>query len=51
MFEMVECEVHSPDLNEDVDPIDFSKPDEEIQEDIDIEDVNELPEQGQLHVP
>jgi ribosomal protein L21 len=45
--EMVECEVHSPDLNEDVDLIDFSKPDEEIQEDIDIEDVNELPEQGE----
>ena len=45
--EMVECEVHSKDLNEDVDLIDFSEPDEEIQEDIDIEDVNELPEQGE----
>ena len=45
--EMVECEVHSQDLNEDVDLIDFSEPDEEIQEDIDIEDVNELPEQGE----
>jgi hypothetical protein len=29
---MVECEVHSQDLNEDVDLIDFSEPDEEIQE-------------------
>jgi hypothetical protein len=34
---MVECEVHSQDLNEDVDLIDFSEPDEEIQEEIDIE--------------
>jgi hypothetical protein len=31
----------------DVDLIDFSEPDEEIQEDIDIGDVNELPEQGE----
>ena len=45
--EMVECEVHSQDLNEDVDLIDFSEPDEEIQEEIDIEYVNELPEQGE----
>jgi hypothetical protein len=30
-----------------VDLINFSEPDEEIQEDIDIEDVNELPEQGE----
>jgi hypothetical protein len=45
--EMVECEVHSQDLNEDVDLIDFSEPDEDIQEDIDIEDVNELPEQAE----
>jgi hypothetical protein len=45
--EMVECKVHSQDLNEDVDLIDFSEPDEEIQEDIDIGDVNELPEQGE----
>jgi hypothetical protein len=30
-----------------VDLIDFSEPDEEIQEDIDIGDVNELPEQGE----
>jgi hypothetical protein len=29
--EMAECEVHSQDLNEDVDLIDFSEPDEEIQ--------------------
>ena len=35
--EMVECEVHSQDLNEDVDLIDFSEPDEEIHQDIDIE--------------
>ena len=41
---MVECEVNSQDLNEDVDLIDFSEPDEEIQENIDIEDANELPE-------
>jgi hypothetical protein len=34
--EMVECEVHSQDLNEDVDLIDFSEPDEEIQEEIDF---------------
>jgi hypothetical protein len=46
-YEMVECEVHSQDLHEDVDLIDFSEPDEEIHEDIDIEDVNELPEQGE----
>jgi hypothetical protein len=45
--EMVECKVHSQDLNEDVDLIDFSEPDKEIQEDIDIGDVNELPEQGE----
>jgi hypothetical protein len=45
--EMVECEVHSQYLNEDVDRIDFSEPDEEIQEDIDIGDVNELSEQGE----
>jgi hypothetical protein len=45
--EKVECEVHSQDLNEDVDLIDFSEPDEEIQEEIDIEYVNELPEQGE----
>jgi hypothetical protein len=43
----MECEVHSQDLNEDVDLIDFSEPDEEIQEDIDIGDVNDLPEQGE----
>jgi hypothetical protein len=30
-----------------VDLIDFSEPDEEIQEEIDIEYVNELPEQGE----
>jgi hypothetical protein len=30
-----------------VDLIDFSEPDEEIQEDIDIGDVNELQEQGE----
>jgi hypothetical protein len=47
IFAMVECEVHSQDLNEDVDLIDFSEPDEEIQEEIDIEYVNELPEQGE----
>jgi len=41
---MVECEVNSQDLNEDVYLIDFSKSDEEIQENIDIEDANELPE-------
>ena len=45
--QMVECEVHSQDLNEDVDLIDFSDPDEEIHEDIDIEDVIKLPEQGE----
>ena len=28
--EMVECEVHSQDLNEDVDLIDFLEPDEAI---------------------
>jgi hypothetical protein len=49
--EMVECEVHSKDLNEDVDLIDFSEPDEEIQEDIDIEDVNELPEHPTVACP
>ena len=43
--EMVECEEHSQDLDEDVDLIDFSETDEEIHENIDI--VNELPEQGE----
>jgi hypothetical protein len=44
---MVECEEHSQDLQEDVELIDFSEPDEEIHEDINIEDVNELLEQGE----
>ena len=43
--EMVECEIQSNDLNEDVDLIDFSEPDVAIHEDIDNDSAIDLPEQ------